>query len=181
MIIKQVLHDIPTNSVEATWVTRTVAPDVDVPEVPEVLDDEGNVVTPAVPAHTEPGAVTEVQARCHSYADVQMDMLEADLGADAKDYADLIALVRAGIKPYIPPPPVIPSVITMRQARLALLQAGKLSEVNAAISQAGEAAQIEWEFATEVHRAWPLVAALQSGLGLTDDDLDALFKLGETL
>ena len=87
----------------------------------------------------------------------------------------------AEIGPYIPPPPVIPSVITMRQARLALLQAGKLSEVNAAILQAGEAAQIEWEFATEVHRAWPLVAALQSGLGLTDDDLDALFTLGATL
>ena len=85
------------------------------------------------------------------------------------------------IEPYIPPPPVIPSVITMRQARLALLQAGKLSEVNAAISQAGEAAQIEWEFATEVHRSWPLVAALQSGLGLTDADLDALFTLGATL
>ena len=85
------------------------------------------------------------------------------------------------IEPYTPPPPVIPSVITMRQARLALLQAGKLKAVNAAISQAGEAAQIEWEFATEVHRDWPLVAALQSGLGLTDADLDALFVLGETL
>lgn len=85
------------------------------------------------------------------------------------------------IEPYIPPAPAIPSVITMRQARLALLQAGKLKAVNAAISQAGEAAQIEWEFATEVHRLWPLVAALQSGLGLTNDDLDALFTLGATL
>ena len=85
------------------------------------------------------------------------------------------------IDPYIPPPPAIPSVITMRQARLALLMADRLSEVNAAVSQAGEAAQIEWEFATEVHRNWPLVAALQSGLGLTDGDLDALFTLGATL
>tara|TARA_R110000868_G_scaffold410670_1_gene699676 strand:- start:555 stop:923 length:369 start_codon:yes stop_codon:yes gene_type:complete len=85
------------------------------------------------------------------------------------------------IEPYIPPPPVVPSVITMRQARLALLMADRLSEVNAAVNQAGEAAQIEWEFATEVHRNWPLVAALQSGLGLTDDDLDALFTLGATL
>jgi len=181
VIIKQVLHDIPTNSVEATWVTRTVAPDVEVPEVPAVLDEDGNVVTPAIPPHTEPGAVTEVQARCHSYADVQMDMLEADLGDDAPDYADLIALVRSGIKPYIPPPPVVPSVITMRQARLALLMADRLSEVNAAVNQAGEAAQIEWEFATEVHRNWPLVAALQSGLGMTDADTDALFTLGATL
>ena len=181
MIIKQVLHDIPTNSVEVTWVTRTVAPDVEVPEVPAVLDEEGNVITPAVPAHTEPGAVTEVQARCHSYADVQMDMLEADLGDDAKDYADLIAKVRAGIKPYIPPPPVIPSVITMRQARLALLQAGLLDSVNTAMEQANQAAQIEWEYATQVVRTDPLVVAMQSGLGMTDADTDALFMLGATL
>ena len=41
--------------------------------------------------------------RCHSYADVQMDMLREDLGDDAATYADLIALVEANIKPPIPP------------------------------------------------------------------------------
>ena len=99
------------------------------------------------------------------------------------DYAAFLIWLDEGNMPdpYIPPPPVVPSVITMRQARLALLMADRLSEVNAAVNQAGEAAQIEWEFATEVHRNWPLVAALQSGLGLTDDDLDALFTLGATL
>ena len=45
------------------------------------------------------------QTRCHSYADSQMDMLEADLGADAADHADLIAMVRANIKPPVPPTP----------------------------------------------------------------------------
>lgn len=40
-----------------------------------------------------------VQIRCHSYADVQMDMLRADLGADSASYADLIALVEANISP----------------------------------------------------------------------------------
>jgi len=42
------------------------------------------------------------QTRCHSYADVQMDMLEADLGVDAAYHADLIATVRANIKPPVP-------------------------------------------------------------------------------
>ena len=37
------------------------------------------------------------QTRCHSYADVQMDMLIADLGDAAAEYADLISAVRAGI------------------------------------------------------------------------------------
>ena len=85
------------------------------------------------------------------------------------------------IEPYIPPPPAIPSVITMRQARLALLQAGLLNSVNTAMAHAAESAQIEWEYATQVIRTDPLVAAMQSGLGLTDDDLDALFTLGATL
>lgn len=40
--------------------------------------------------------------RCHSYADVQMDMLRADLGEDAPQYADLIARVESRI---VPPPP----------------------------------------------------------------------------
>lgn len=85
------------------------------------------------------------------------------------------------IEPYIPPPPVVPSVITMRQARLALLQAGLLNSVNTAMEQADQAAQIEWEYATQVIRTDPLVVAMQAGLGLTDDDLDALFTLGATL
>jgi len=47
-----------------------------------------------------------VQIRCHSYADVQMDMLIADLGEDAPAYADLIALVEASIQPLAPIPPI---------------------------------------------------------------------------
>lgn len=46
----------------------------------------------------------DVQVKCHSYADVQMDMLEADLGDDAQAYAEMIAAVKAGIKPYVHPP-----------------------------------------------------------------------------
>ena len=79
MIIKSVIHDLPTNSVEATWVEVIT---------PESTDAEGNV-TPAV----------EMQVRCHSYAAVQMGMLEADLGTDLPAYADLIADVRAAIVP----------------------------------------------------------------------------------
>jgi len=45
----------------------------------------------------------DIQVRCHSYADVQMDMLEADLGTDLSEHASLIATVRANIKPpYVP-------------------------------------------------------------------------------
>jgi hypothetical protein len=77
-------------------------------------------------------------------------------------------------------------VVTMRQARLALLGAGLLALVEgslAAIEDEAEraAAQITWEFAIEVRRTDPLIAALAPVLGLTDEQIDALFAVAETL
>jgi hypothetical protein len=52
----------------------------------------------------------------------------------------------------------------MRQARLALLGAGLLDTVNAAIAAmpgaADDAARIEWEFATTIERSNPLFTQL---------------------
>ena len=87
--------------------------------------------------------------------------------------------------PPAPPPPGPPTVVAMRQARLALLQAGKLAAVAPAIaalpSPQKEAAQIEWEYSTDVQRDWPLVKALAPALGLTEADLDALFTAAAAL
>lgn len=179
MILKQLIHYPDTNSVEATWVD-VITPAIEVPEstAPDTLDEDGNVVPgEVIPAHTIPAV--EVQVRCHSYADVQMDMLEADLGIDLPDHAALIATVRANIQPVEPEPPFIPVIVSMRQARLALLGAGLLTTVNDAIAVMpgieGEAARIEWEYATEVRRDSPLVVGLASVLGLTEGQLDSLF------
>jgi hypothetical protein len=83
------------------------------------------------------------------------------------------------------PPPVVPSIVSMRQARLALLQAGKLDDVDAAIaalpSPAKEAAQIEWEYAIEVKRDSQLVTQLAPALNLDSAALDALFTQAATL
>lgn len=73
----------------------------------------------------------------------------------------------------------IPQVVTMRQARIALYNAGKLSAVNAAISgmsgAAGDAARIEWEFSSTVERNKPLVASMGAVLSMDNAALDALF------
>lgn len=45
----------------------------------------------------------EYPFKCHSYSDVQMDMLRADLGDDAPQYESLIAEVLAGQQPPQPP------------------------------------------------------------------------------
>ena len=79
------------------------------------------------------------------------------------------------------PPSVIPAVVSMRQARLALLQSGLLSQVNTAITSGSEADKITWEYATEVNRQDTLVQNLAIGLGLSESDLDNLFTLASTL
>lgn len=84
-----------------------------------------------------------------------------------------------------PKPIPVPQSVTMRQARLALLQAGKLSAVDAAIAGMvgveGDAARIEWEFSSEVKRNQPLVLALAPVLGMTSEQIDQLFIVAEGL
>lgn len=76
-------------------------------------------------------------------------------------------------------PSAVPSAVTMRQARLALAGAGKLAAVESAIAALPEpqktAAQIEWEYSNEVQRHNGFVSQLAPALGMTEEQLDALF------
>ncbi|MCM2503070.1 hypothetical protein NDN16_05185 [Aureimonas altamirensis] len=81
---------------------------------------------------------------------------------------------------YTPEVVVEPTtVVTMRQAKIALSRRDLLAEANDAIAalpgQQGEEARIEWEYATQLERSHPLVAALGQQLELTEDDIDTLF------
>lgn len=99
----------------------------------------------------------------------------------------LASLVPEGeaILPYVAPPAPVPEVVTMRQARLALLGAGLLSSVNAAIaslpSPQKEAAEVEWEYAAVVHRNSGLVPAMAQALGMTEQQIDELFITASAL
>lgn len=64
--------------------------------------------------------------------------------------------------------------ITMRQARVYLLGAGLLEQVDSIVSQ-NEAWKIEWEYATDVVKNSPLVVALSSQLGLSSEAIDVMF------
>lgn len=80
---------------------------------------------------------------------------------------------------------VVPSGVTMRQARLALLSADKLAGVQAVIDSLPEPqktkAQIEWDYSQEVQRLNGFVAVIGPALGLTEDQIDDLFILAATL
>ena len=85
-----------------------------------------------------------------------------------------------------PPAPVeVPQEITARQARLVLLHAGLLETVKHALASLpgveGEAARIEWEYATEIRRDSPLIGALAPMLVMTEAQVDALFVSGAAL
>ena len=100
---------------------------------------------------------------------------------------DLVAMTEAEVDAHInrPVEAYVPQVVTMRQARLALLGAGLLTQVEAAIDALPEpqrsAARIEWDYSSEVHRGRAFVQQLGHALGLTDQQLDDLFTQAAAL
>lgn len=75
--------------------------------------------------------------------------------------------------------PGVPQVVSMRQARLALLDAGLLTSVQAVVDVAPQGTKIAWEYATELGRSDPLVITLAASLSppLTATQIDGLFML----
>ena len=69
--------------------------------------------------------------------------------------------------------PLFVTMITMRQARLALLSMGLLDEVEAAITTPEN--QIWWDYSVSVERDHPLVNAVLTALGKTPSDIDQMF------
>jgi hypothetical protein len=80
-----------------------------------------------------------------------------------------------------PPRPTPVASVTPRQARLALLAAGLLDQATAAVTAAGGATLITWEYATEFLRSDPLIISIGSSLNLTSAQIDALFAQAATL
>ena len=82
-------------------------------------------------------------------------------------------------------PDAVPLEVTMRQARLVLHRHGYLTQVPTAIASLDEPirseAEIEWEYALTVERSSPIVALLQQALGLTDAQVDDMFREAVTL
>lgn len=87
---------------------------------------------------------------------------------------------RAGntIAPCAVSPAVLPP-LQARQIRLALLDIGKLADVDKAIDALPEPMRsqvsIEWEYGTEFYRDKPTTKQLAAAIGLTDAQTDALW------
>lgn len=83
---------------------------------------------------------------------------------------------------YTPPAPIeapitlAPVSVSPRQARLALLGAGLLDQVEGAVQANGQATQITWDYAIAINRDDPLIAAVGAALQLTSEQVDNLFS-----
>lgn len=114
-----------------------------------------------------PTDVPEFFGTCPDDADTQVDgVLGVYLQADWETMRDDEMRARNPV----------PQQVTMRQARLALLNAGLLDDAEAAIASAGREAQLEWEYASVVERSNPVIAIVQQQQGVTDAQIDDLFR-----
>lgn len=158
--LSTVIHDIASNTLEATWVE-------------EIIDAEGNAETR--------------QVKCRNYSAPQKAEFLADTGDEGKQYVDMAGWTDQFVADWIAREQQEAAErnkvvsVTMRQARLALLQAGLLAQVQSAVAGADEATKITWEFSNEVRRDNPICQTLAAALGMGDAQMDALFTLASTL
>lgn len=96
--------------------------------------------------------------------------------SDRQRYLQWLDAGGVPLPPEPPAPIASPASVTMRQARLELLSRELLDDVEAVITSAGRAAQIEWEYAATVDRSHPIIAVVQQQQGMTDSQIDDLFR-----
>lgn len=91
--------------------------------------------------------------------------------------ASLTPAQQAEVAAATAPPVIVPHSVSRFQARAALHQAGLLEAVEAAMVDPATPmlARLAWQDAVEFNRNSPTVLAMAAGLGLTAQQLDALF------
>ena len=77
--------------------------------------------------------------------------------------------------------PDVPASVTMRQACLALENAGILDDVEALVATLPRPYQIEWQRASMVERTNALVEVVRQQKAMTVAEIDDLFILAESL
>ena len=132
---------------------------------------------------TANNSVIDLLATCKEYGEIPMTLNLVDtedlhtfvdedgVETPLEDYCKTLEIAH-----YVEPEQVvtIPDSITMRQARLHLLDLELLDDVESFISQ-DRRWQIEWEYATEILRDSKLIEAVKLSLGLDDDAVDNMF------
>jgi len=97
-----------------------------------------------------------------------------DFSANASDQEKVAAAT--ALAAFDPNAPFVPASVPMWQAKAALQAIGKLDAATSAVNASGSHQIIlAWEYAADIARASPSVAAIGTALGLGSNDLDQLF------
>lgn len=82
-----------------------------------------------------------------------------------------------------PPAPIVPvpQSVSPRQIRQALTRTGLRASVEAAVAAGDQDTKDWYEFATAFERSNPVVSALGAALNVSDEQLDALWILADSL
>jgi hypothetical protein len=112
-----------------------------------------------------------------------------------REYADLVNLLwvkESYVRSLTPEEieqrkPKPPNICTPRQFRLALIREGiNISNIEAMLNQIEDdmerqIALIEWEYALEIKREHPLIDSFASIMGITQEQLDNIFIVANTI
>ena len=132
---------------------------------------------------TADNSMIDLFATCEEYGEIPMTLNlvdTEDLHTFVKPDGTEVPLEQycktLEIGAYIEPEPIIiiPQTITMRQARLQLLEVGLLDDVEALVAL-DRKSQIEWEYASEVYKESPLIESVKGALSLTNTQIDNMF------
>lgn len=82
--------------------------------------------------------------------------------------------------PATPTQPQVPPSVTPIQIRKALSAAGLRAAFEAAVANGSQDLKDDWEFSLAFHRTNPLINQMATGLGLSADQVDALFIAAAT-
>lgn len=104
-----------------------------------------------------------------THDDGRVEIIEA---GDAR-FSDWVA---EGVAKFVPPVAVGVQAVSRVSLLAALMDAGLLGDVQMALEDAGPLAQLAWAEASEFRRNSYTIIALALGLGLTDEQVDALFS-----
>ena len=139
-----------------------------------IADLLGATLTAALGRADEEAARAAAAEAALAAAREEISSLGAALVAAREEISSLgVALAAAQ---EVVDPIAVPASVTAFQARAALLAAGLLDEVEAAVAAADRLTQTAWEYALRFERVSPTIAALAAALGLGDAELDDLFR-----
>lgn len=118
----------------------------------------------------------------YRWANPEKTVLYADYGdgrnatvpIESSEYQRLEEL-EVTIDDYVEPPPEIPAVVTPLQARKALSAAGLRDDVETWVSEQPLDIKDAWEYATAIYRDDPVITQAAAALGMTPQQVDALF------